>query len=177
MGDAVSPASIDGTIGQVEKLYRAVTGQEPPGGESSYAPIPAEKDPTRHVEEQLDRLVGLLGPTPASLVAAGWVPPLSAWEGDAEVLLCLDLPGVRRDRVDVRLQGNALTVSGQRASAQDGLRSRLAESPTGFFHRSIALPAGANADAVKARLRDGVLEIRIPREVTQTSTSRNVPIE
>ena len=179
MGEALSPASIDGTIGQMEKLYRAVTGQEPPGGESTYAPIPAETDPTRHVEEQLDRLMSMLGPTSPGVAApSAWTPPLCACEGDLEVLLCLDLPGVPRERIDVRLQGSAVTVSGQRSSpVQEGLKLRINEGPTGFFHRTIPLPAGTNPEAIKARLRDGVLEIRAPREVSQSSTSRNVPIE
>jgi len=179
MGEALSPGSIDGTIGQMEKLYRAVTGQEPPGAESTYAPIPAETDPTRHVEEQLDRLMSLLGPTTAGVAApSSWTPPLCAAEGESEVLLCLDLPGVTRERVDVRVQGNTVTVSGQSSSPMhEGLRLRINEGPAGYFHRTIPLPAGTNPETVKARLRDGVLEIRAPREVSQSSTSRSVPIE
>jgi HSP20 family protein len=175
MGEALETSGVEGAIGQVEKLYRAVTGREAPPLENAYAPIPAEKDPARHVEEQLDRLLGMLGSTPFS--APSWSPPISVCESDSEVVVCLDLPGVTREQLDVRLQGDVMTVAGQRALVQNGLRLRLNERSVGFFQRTLALPAGAGSGAVAARLRDGVLEVRVPKEVTQSSTSRTISVE
>src|SRR4051812_22811436 len=51
---------IDEAIGQVENLYRAVTGKDFPQSETPYAPIPAEQDPAAHVKEQMDRLLTAL---------------------------------------------------------------------------------------------------------------------
>src|SRR5207247_2282054 len=65
MPETMSTVEIDEAIERTEKLYRAMTGDDaPPVGESAYAPIPAEKDPTRYVEEQADRLLGMLRMTP-----------------------------------------------------------------------------------------------------------------
>lgn len=54
---------VDGTIGQLTRLYRAITGRDVPVSDTPYAPIPAKKAPVQHVEEQLDRLIDVLAST------------------------------------------------------------------------------------------------------------------
>jgi hypothetical protein len=51
---------VESTIGQVTRLYRAITGLDVFVSNTPYAPIPAEKDPVQHVEQQLDRLMDVL---------------------------------------------------------------------------------------------------------------------
>src|SRR5205823_12838018 len=65
---------VDALIGQVEKLYLSLTGQgPPPPREAPYAPIPPEKDPERHLAEQVDRLLASLGPlSPGTPLAPVW---------------------------------------------------------------------------------------------------------
>lgn len=58
---------VDDTIGQVSRLYRAITGRDAPLSDSPYALIPAEKDPVQHVEEQLNRLLDVLASTAEAL--------------------------------------------------------------------------------------------------------------
>ena len=166
MPETMSTVEIDEAIERTERLYRAMTGDDaPPAGESAYAPIPAEKDPTRHVEEQVDRLLGMLRMTPGRTLAAPWVPPMSVWDSDQEILVLLDLPGVTRDRVEVGVQGSVLTVSGERASAvPEELRLRINERPLGAFRRTLFVPVGARAAEAAVNMREGVLEIRIPKD-------------
>jgi HSP20 family protein len=166
MPETMSPVEIDEAIERTEKLYRAMTGEEAPrAGESAYAPIPAEKDPTRHVEEQVDRLLAMLRMTPGGTLAAPWVPPLSVWESDQVILVLLDLPGVTRDRVQVSVQGSVVTVSGERPSAiPEELRLRTNERPLGTFRRTLWIPVGARSAEASVSMREGVLEIRIPKE-------------
>src|SRR5262249_4649512 len=53
---------VDELIGQVERFYQSLTGQTaPPPRDAPYAPIPPEKDPERHLAEQVDRLLASLG--------------------------------------------------------------------------------------------------------------------
>jgi hypothetical protein len=54
---------VDGTIGQLTRLYRAITGRDVPLSSAPYAPLPANKAPVQHVEEQLVRLVDVLAST------------------------------------------------------------------------------------------------------------------
>jgi HSP20 family protein len=164
---------LDQAIEQVERLYKSVTGSEPPAGEGKpYAAIPPEKDPERHVEEQLQRLLGMLPAPPAGEAAARpaqppWTPPVSVWESASEVVVLVDLPGVPRSAVGVSVSRGTVLITGERARpAVNGageLAPRWIERPFGPFLRAIPLQGDAREDDVRAQMHEGVLEIRIPR--------------
>lgn len=169
-------AGIDETIGRMEQFYRVITGQDAPPAEAVYAPIPAEKDPTEHVEKQLKRLLGMLGQVSTPEAAHPWTPPMSVYESDSEILLCVDLPGVRRENVEVVAQGNLLTISGLRpTTANNGFRLSLNECRLGPFRRAVMIPQGVAEPS--AQMKEGVLEVRIPKaESNRTATPRPVPV-
>jgi len=168
---------IDDTIGQVERLYRAMTGTDAGQVESAYAPIPAEKDPGQHVEEQLGRLLDLLGNVRLGPEAApSWRPPLSVWESEGEILICLDVPGVKREQVDVICEGNTITVSGERAREREGFRLRTSDGTLGRFRRTLMVPAGIKGAEPSAQIKDGALEIRIAKAVVENTSPRSLPI-
>jgi HSP20 family protein len=146
--------------------------------EEVYAPIPAEKDPAVYVQEQMDRLFQLLGDDSSVAKTPTWTPPISVWEAANEVIVFVDLPGVVRDRIEVAVQGNVLTISGSRpAPISNGHRLRFGERPIGPFRRVLPLPPGLRTADLTARLREGVLEVAIPREVGPGITNpRPVPI-
>jgi HSP20 family protein len=100
------------------------------------------------------------------------------WEAQSEVVLFVDVPGVARDHVDLQVQGGALLVTGARpAPITNGHRLRLGERPIGNFRRVIPLPPGLKLAELSARLRDGVLEVVIPRDPAAGATQpRQVPI-
>jgi HSP20 family protein len=176
MSEAIGGATIDETIQQVEMLYRSVTGRDAPPAETAYAPIPAEKDPTRHVEEQMDRLLGLLGQNeiqPAQ--APTWTPPMVVTESDTELVICLDLPGVGRDRVQLRQQGELLTVSGERPlPGNGGARLRMSERPLGAFRRTLWIPT--RPAELTAQMKEGVLEIRVRKEVKAEPQAKTIEV-
>ena len=160
--------TIDQAIGQVERLYRSLTGREaPPIREQPYAQIPPEKVPEEHVEEQVDRLAEALADFSGQAPFEGWRPALTTWEGRSEVLVSMDLPGVSRDQVQVSVTGGTLEVHGSRPirTSQDGgqLELRYAEPRFGRFRRLVPLPQGMALDQLQAQMRSGILEIRIPR--------------
>jgi HSP20 family protein len=175
---AAAMPAIDESIGRLEQLYRTVTGRDAPPGETPYAPIPAEKDPTQHVEKQLDRLLQVLNqieldsrPKPA------WSPPLSVWESDTEFLVSVDLPGVTREQVEIVTHGKLLTITGtRRAPGSHEFRLRMAECPVGPFRRAVLLPALSRPVEPKAELREGVLEVRIPKEPGQITTPKPIRV-
>jgi len=172
--------SIDETIENVEKLYQAVTGRPAPPADTVYAPIPAEKDPVEHVEEQLSRLLSAVGQSvqggDALWQGASWAPPLSIWESDREMLLSFEVPGVSREHVEIVLQGNLLTIRGQRPSAKGDAKLRASERPLGPFRRTVPLPIAVKSTEPNAQLRDGILEIRIPKEPRENSAPRPIPL-
>ncbi|HKQ61928.1 MAG TPA: Hsp20/alpha crystallin family protein [Candidatus Polarisedimenticolaceae bacterium] len=177
---------VDIAIEQVERLYRSITGrQAPPLGSQPIVEIPPEKGLEQHVEEQAERLVSSLTQLTSRAQLPGWVPPLSVSANPEELLICLDIPGVAREAVKVRVVGqNLVEVSGlrrdawvQEPSEADTLRMlRYREQPTGEFSRTIPLPEGVIVERLEARLRDGVLEIRVPRHQPPKEDEHSVPV-
>jgi HSP20 family protein len=156
---------LDETIGQVSSLYRAVTGRDIPPSDTPYAPIPAEKDPVRHVNEQMDRLLGLLDRGARMAFATPWVPPIAIYDSVSEVIVTVDLPGTTREGIDVHVESGMLVVSGRRTpSPANGDALRHAEVPFGAFRRVVPLIPALRTTDMTARLENGVLEVRIPRD-------------
>jgi HSP20 family protein len=94
-----------------------------------------------------------------------WVPAMDLIETSDNYVLRADLPGLSDRDVNVQLQDNVLTVSGERRAASEQQQEgyyRL-ERAFGAFSRSLTLPEGVDADAVKANFDRGVLEIKVPK--------------
>jgi HSP20 family protein len=165
---------IDDAIGRVEHLYRSVTGRKAPDLAEPLAPIPAERDPAHYVQEQMDRLLGLLGQTayPAASPKA-FAPPIAILEYGEEIQITVDVPGISRQSLEVSVHGAGVLVTGQRI-VPGTAQPRLLEHPTGVIRRVIPLPAGARADQLTASLKDGVLTLRIPREAMNTHRTLQV---
>jgi HSP20 family molecular chaperone IbpA len=190
-GEITDLPRIDEAIASVERLYQALTGsQAPPASEEPDAPIPVEKDAAEFVTERLDRLIDALGQSLGQPGAAGvegappspqpaetaWSPPITVWENAEGLLVQLDVPGVSRQELQLSDEGDSLTVQGQRKADNDGLRLRMTERPLGPFRRRIILPRGAGGGDLQARLREGVLEIRIPKPKKPAAGQRTISI-
>lgn len=171
-------SELEDAIGRVEALYRTLTGGDAPPVEIPYAPIPAERDPVQHVNEQMERLSRLLGGQPdreGEAQAATWMPPMSVWETQDELLFAIDLPGVQREGLEIGVHGTVVVVSGKRPPpGGEGARVRGLEHPIGAFRRIVSLPPTAVADHMSAWLKDGVLTLRVPRE--REGRARNISI-
>jgi HSP20 family protein len=97
--------------------------------------------------------------------AEQWLPEVDVLEKEGQVVVRADLPGVKKEDVEVAVEGDLLTIRGSRheqkeTKEKDYYRS---ERSMGEFQRTIALPDGVTADSIKASYRDGVLEVIIPR--------------
>ena len=172
---------IDTTIASVERLYRAVSGRTANGVET--APIPPEKDVAKHVDEQVDKLLGALTKVPARAapvaprpVVPAWAPPVSIFSRKDEVIITVDLPGVSRDDVTVTATPLAVAVSGRRPIPFNEAETRVnrAESPLGAFRREIPLPPDVSVTELTASLKDGVLELRAPRAAKPAARSIDI---
>ena len=107
-----------------------------------------------------------------------WTPRLEAYAKDSDLVLHYDLPGVGLEEVEITLDGNVLTVSGERrkASTEEGVSYYLNELPYGAFTRSVTVPEGVDADAIKARFENGVLEVVLPGAL-QEAQPKKIAIE
>ncbi|HEV2062678.1 MAG TPA: Hsp20/alpha crystallin family protein [Solirubrobacteraceae bacterium] len=97
--------------------------------------------------------------------ARRWVPAIDLVETDDHFVLKADLPGLNEDDVNIEVQENVLTLSGERRFEHEVKKDgfyRL-ERGGGQFSRSLTLPDGVDADAIAASFDRGVLEVRIPK--------------
>lgn len=107
-----------------------------------------------------------------------WSPAMNLYrDGDAMVAE-MALPGVRKEDVEVRLEGSLLTISGRTHSEkevrdEDMLRK---EMYSGQFTRSVRLPQAVKADGVKAECKDGVLRVRLPLQ-EQPKDAHRIEVE
>jgi HSP20 family protein len=96
-----------------------------------------------------------------------WVPATDLVETESEYVLRADLPGLSKDDVNVELDENVLTISGERKAEHEERKEgyyRL-ERASGRFLRSLTLPEGVDAQQIKAGFENGVLEVRVPKPV------------
>jgi HSP20 family protein len=94
-----------------------------------------------------------------------WIPPMDLVETADHYVLRADLPGLSDDDVNVQLEDNVLTISGERKTHHDEHEEgyHRIERAFGSFTRSLALPDGVDPDGVQADFDRGVLEVRIPK--------------
>jgi HSP20 family protein len=94
-----------------------------------------------------------------------WIPAMDLVETDDDFVLRADLPGLSEGDVNIELEDNVLTVSGERKSEHEERKEGYyrVERASGSFSRSLTLPEGVNPDTIKAGFDKGVLEIRIPK--------------
>lgn len=97
--------------------------------------------------------------------ASTWTPAVDVDEHADHFELFVDMPGVTAEQVEITLEDDVLTLRGERPprDRQEGVTRRRAERSYGRFERRFLLPDSADAEGVKARERNGVLEITIPK--------------
>jgi HSP20 family protein len=111
-------------------------------------------------------------------VAAGgtFVAPMDAYRRGSDVLVHLDAPGVAADSLDINVERNVLTVTGERwADHRDGDQAYLGERAQGRFRRQVNLGDGLDAEHIEADYSDGVLTLRIP--VAETAKPRKIIVK
>ena len=94
-----------------------------------------------------------------------WIPAMDLVETDDHFVLKADLPGLTEDDVNIEVEDNVLTVSGERKAEHEDKREGYyrVERSFGAFRRSLTLPEGINPEEVTASFDKGVLEVRIPK--------------
>ena len=116
-----------------------------------------------------DQLFGeFFGRTPSKMAAteARWSPMVDVHETDEGIRLVADLPGIKQEDIQVSIEGDTLTLKGERkrdAEVKEDQYYRV-ERSYGVFQRSILLPSVVDSNKVKATYRDGVLEILLPKK-------------
>jgi HSP20 family protein len=93
-----------------------------------------------------------------------WTPLVDVLQDNGDLLIRAELPGVKRDDVELTLHERVLTISGERRAEEqrEGSSYYVRERPHGSFQRSLVLPHDVEESEISAQFEDGVLEIRVP---------------
>ncbi len=115
---------------------------------------------------EIDRLNHMFFDLYSTGAARAWTPAVDVYQTDAhELVLKAELPDVKREDINVTIENNVLTLQAERHAefaAKGRDRVQRIERQYGSFRRSFTLPATADANAISAEYKDGVLTLRIP---------------
>jgi len=110
-----------------------------------------------NLQDELDRLFE--SPMQA------WAPALDVHEDKDGFTIRAELPGMKREDIEVSIQDGALIISGERKEEQvnEGTEVHRQERFYGRFSRALTLPTAVNGDRVKASYKDGILAVTLPK--------------
>jgi HSP20 family protein len=124
-------------------------------------------DPLREFEDlytQMGRLwESAFGPGPGAGTVSGWSPLADVCETQDAYVVEIEVPGVKRDDLNVELVGSELLVTGELKETEHEGLFRKRTRRTGTFEYRTSLPQDVQADEIEANLAEGVLTLRIPK--------------
>jgi HSP20 family protein len=110
--------------------------------------------------------------------ASAWVPPTDIFAREGDLVIRVEVAGVRPDDVDITFSQNVLTVSGMR-DTEEGTGGRdsfyIRERFSGAFRRAVTLPEGTDDDQISAEFENGIVEI-VVRDAVSGSEARRIPL-
>ena len=138
--------------------------------------------PLARLRDEMDDLFGRFfgdwGDWPALTAPRGdWLPAVDVAEQENAIVVKAELPGLKPDDVEITVQGNTLTITGQKKEETEEKKDNYyhVERRYGSFRRDIPLPGGVDADKVEATCKDGVLTVTVPK--TEEAKPKKVQVK
>ncbi len=122
------------------------------------------------LRDRMDRLFGEVAGRGAGgdgeLTAGLWNPPVDVYETSDSIVLKADLPDVKENEVDISVEGNTLTIKGERKREKEVQEKNFyrCERSYGTFMRSFTLPPTVDAEKIGATFSQGVLQLTLPKK-------------
>jgi HSP20 family protein len=136
----------------------------------SLLPVGRERgvaNPFVSLQREVDRLFEDFTRGFPSLIGNGGplMPKMDVTETDKEIEITAELPGLEEKDVQINVADNLLTIRGEKKAEKEekDKNYRLIERSYGSFERTLELPEGINADAIKASIAKGVLRVTVPK--------------
>ena len=117
------------------------------------------------LRDEMDRLFDFSFPSRDSGLLSGWSPALDVYDDKDAYQVSVELPGMKKEDIDISVQDGVLTVSGERKHERENKEGQTFRSERYFgkFQRSISLPSGVDTSKVGASYKEGVLLIHLPK--------------
>jgi HSP20 family protein len=115
----------------------------------------------------------------ANPLGTEWSPSCDVTETDGEIVVHAEIPGVDAKDIDVSVKEGALTIRGEKRSEKTSEEEgrKYTERFFGSFERTIPIPPNVDLDQIDANLKDGVLELRVPKVPVVEPESKKVQIK
>lgn len=126
----------------------------------------ARWDPFRDLEDLQERVNRIFQERMSRSESGGrtWAPVVDAYEDESNIVLRAELPGMKREDIDIEVTQDSLTIRGERKLEADENKNYVrVERPYGPFARTFAINIPIDSAKVKAGYRDGILEITVPK--------------
>ena len=130
----------------------------------------ARYNPAVELQRGLEVLNALMGTTESAVAREGelvaFVPAVNTREAVDAYYIEVDLPGVKKEEIEITTEDNVLTISGERKMSEEVKEEDYykVESVYGKFSRSFTLPEDTDESKIEAQFENGVLEIKIPKK-------------
>ena len=123
-------------------------------------------DPFKELQDIERRIGAVLNVNQPAREVKNFTPAVNEKVDDKGYHLEIDLPGIKKENIDISVNDGVLTISGERKLEKKQEKENYVriESFFGRFERSFKLPADANLDNIEAKYEDGVLKIFIPKK-------------
>lgn len=104
-------------------------------------------------------------------------PSIDMYEEKDELVMRAELPGIKKEEVDIQLEGECLTIKAEKKQEEvaEDATHYACERCFGYYSLSVSLPFPVDADRVSATLEDGVLEIKLPK--AEEAKSRHIEVK
>ncbi len=105
------------------------------------------------------------------------IPTVDLFESDGDVVLKAELPGIRKEDLDITLTEDTITLAGEKKKEEKIKKKDYYrwESSYGSFCRTFSLPAEVKTDQIKTKFKDGILEIRMPK--TEEAKKKEIKVK
>ena len=115
------------------------------------------------MQRDMNMLMNMYVPTRRASAHA--FPAVNLWNSEDKAVVTVEIPGVKQDDLDIMVAGDTLTIKGSRTIDDIAEKASVhrQERGSGQFSRSLRLPFPVESDKVDAKLKNGVLQIHMPR--------------
>lgn len=132
----------------------------------------------RSLQDEMNRLFSTSFPRISNQeeMSTGWSPSVDIYEGENQVVLEAELPGMKREDFDLSIENNVITLKGERRfeKKDGGDNYHRVERAYGSFTRSFNLPRTVLTEDIKAEFKNGVLTVTLPKK--EEAKSRKIEV-
>jgi HSP20 family protein len=117
------------------------------------------------LREEMNRLFDFSSPSRDTGLFSGWSPALDVYDEKDGFHVTCELPGMKKEDIELAFHDGALTISGERKQETKAkeVETCRRERYFGRFQRSVSLPASVDANKISASYKDGILQVELPK--------------